>query len=310
MLSENSGNGVEYRIYVSGFGPHPIYSEVVKYFSRFGPVAVDQRKMESMSARKREHRPSIDKAIVDSELSLHHQKGKNFVVLFCNDRRTYEAILYAKGLSHQGSQIVCSPFKTGIQLIMHNQKLNQRRAILRKVPTLVSKEELVQTLNVLVGSVDSVYVYPPRRNNTYGKHYSISITFHSKKSLEALMSQSEVGIYLLGERITVERYCSKKISQGWPITYSNKGTLTALPNTQNSLKKNHSKEKKPCLQASYFPSSLSRLQSDVDGGLKPGNSKYHLSSCLALSINHSQYNVRYNLINGNLVRPQHNRIYQ
>lgn len=292
MFNENEG---PFRIYVSGFGPYTNYSVIVNYFSPFGKVEIDQTLTEFIGTKKDERRSSIEKQIKYQDKCI-TKKGKNYVILVCDNLITYDRILGAKSLYYQRSQVVCNPYKTGLQLIIHNQKLNQRRAILRKVPFQVSKEDLIQTLNVLVGNVESVYVFPSRNRESQGKHYSISVSFTKKRSLENLLLHAQQGIYILGEQISVERYCSNSGIKGTPAWNSQAPTATAIADSQNYMK--HKGESMASnLQISKTPNNQGSIQI-CNPKIKPCSRTYHLHSSKGFSNNHSTENLRYNLIPG------------
>lgn len=203
------GTGI-YRIYVSGFGHNRNPSLLLDYFSQYGPVSIDWSSIQSSGAGSQQEKKSIGKGI-DQDFPCQKKKSKNYLVLYCQDRRTYEAILRQQYHWCDGTQIVCFEFKSGIQLIMHNQKLNQRRVILRRVPTTVTSEEVIEFMHEIAGNVESIYVYPTLSKGKAHQHYSTSVTFEHKRGLKALINFDQAyGIFLGGEKIFVEKYCSKK----------------------------------------------------------------------------------------------------
>ena len=187
------------RLHVSGFPPHVSNSSILKYFSKFGRVYIEQEghlPQQYGSSRQELSQVSIEQI----------RKRKNYLVLSCMDIETRESILQYIGHRYQGCSIFCNEYKTGYDLIIHNQLINQRRCILRKVPISFSRQEVVSRVEKEAGAIESLFVYEPMKSYRTVRHYSVSITFCNSESLFYLLEAAEHGIYFNGQRINVDKY--------------------------------------------------------------------------------------------------------
>lgn len=273
------------KLHVSGFAPHVNSCSIVKYFSKFGRVYIDLGSYYSSGYGS--GRQELSKLKVEQ-----YRKRKNYLIIGCEDFATKEAILQFQGHRFQGCSIFCNEYKTGYDLILHNQRVNQRRCILRKVPISFTRDEIVETIEREAGPIESLYVYEPLKCHKMVRHYSVSITFCTNNSLDILLTAAaEKGIYFYDQRISVERYgtMGKNSSENIIPTRSTKPSLIF----SNEI--TYPKFEAPLLPANVtsigmIPHPLKIHES------KPVSRQYHLARIRSRQ-NHSGSNIRLNLCN-------------
>lgn len=191
------------KIFVAGLPSGTQQRELWQYFLGFGTIS-SIREFERSSPTNSQYR--------HAPISAPHKYGtKNqFCILHCGDTEAYNNILSFSDHAINRSQIFCSPFMEGAQLVLHNQSVNERRAVLRKVPSYISIDELRSILQKLFGPIESVYQFTPRNQNpTFGRrHFSFSVTFQQTLSLKKLLSLPEFKIG--GQQVIYEQYNLKK----------------------------------------------------------------------------------------------------
>jgi hypothetical protein len=274
------------KIYVSGFPSQTCNYEIESYFSWFGEVRVVKGGNPSYQNTR-----SIQQEQISAESFLEHTPKKNYIVLSCEDSRTKESILNHKDHEYYGCAIFCSDFKSGVELIIHNQQMNQKRCILRKVPLAFSREEVSEAICGLAGPIESLYVYEPLKKREVIRHYSVSITFRSRRSLTDLLSAAEEGIFFLGQRISVEKYYSKKKESMDGIFVTNSTWLSLPPSEENvgwtaPVYMNQKSNRYVC--------SIAQIPIMTIHDSKPSQRKYHKSNQYRVVQNHTRDNLRLN----------------
>lgn len=281
-----AGSYSNLKIYVSGFPSHVCNDEIEDYFSWFGQAKV----IKGGNPAYQRYRPNLQEQI-SQESFLERQARKNYLILSCDQVATKDRILNYPQLYYQGSAIYCSDYKTGVELIIHNQKMNQRRCILRKVPLNFTRDDVSHAISRLAGPIESLFVYEPLREREVVRHYSVSITFKHRDSLTALLHASEEGIFFDEQRISVEKYCSKKKSSSDHIYVTNSTKMSLPPSDENVVTwtSGHQHQRtKP------FVCSITKLPEITLHETKPSQRRYHNNSHYKLMQDHSSMNVRLN----------------
>jgi len=140
MYSQSS----DLRLFVAGIPSQVWASSVESYFAQFGRVRVKSLPQDKFSLE--------EVATTDCLLS------KGFCILVLDCQQTLQNILTAPAHYFQGRTLQVSEYREGIDLTRHNQKLNRRRVVVKKVPKHWTEEYLLSLLSVY-GPVQSIYRY-------------------------------------------------------------------------------------------------------------------------------------------------------
>ena len=280
-----NASAISLKLHVSGFPQHVSNRSILKYFSKFGNIYIDESSFYTQGYR------SWDQEQFKVPTS---HKRKNYLVIDCADPDTRNAILTFVHHKYKGCSIFCNEYKTGQDLIQHNLKINQRRCILRKVPISYSREEVVSSVEQLAGRIESLFVYEPMKNHQVVRHYSVSITFYNSESLGILLSHAEYGVYFNSQRITVEKYGCKGKFDGeklMPLRSTNPSLI--LSDEGRHLRSN---EYTPIRTLPKNVPNLGLIPNHSSiHEIRPSTYKYYLCAIYRLNHDHSDANIRLNI---------------
>ena len=182
------------KVFVAGVHPKSTTSSISTYFGKFGGIV---------------HIEGVDNKLKEREERQTGSKN-HFCILTCQDKQTMSSILAHQEHYLDGRKLFCSVHMTGLHLIMHNHKVNKRRAVIRKVPISVSNQELHDLMVSVAGPVETIFQFLPASQKSIHarRHLSYSVTFADKESLNKLLKVECLRIK--GQVVVVEKYNLKK----------------------------------------------------------------------------------------------------
>ena len=145
---------------------------------------------------------------------------RGFCVLKALNQITYKSILSSSEL-FLGRSLVIGPFRQGSELWSHNESINSRRVIVKKVPIRIEEESLRQVLEYQFGNISRMYRFAAesiekaakkdksRKNNTY------SVEFVNEESAAKASKHGIICISDSASPIILERF-QKKVIESVP----------------------------------------------------------------------------------------------
>ena len=150
---EQSQKYKEYRVFVAGMPSSLKLRYVKEYFSLIGPIT----KVEPVNPKQSE-----EAAIKSSDLLEQScKKGCCVITTDCED--TFNKLIGGTCFRMLGRQIICKKYLESDELAAHNQKINQQRLLLKRVPSYISEELLRQFLSAQFGPVQVLYPFKTQK---------------------------------------------------------------------------------------------------------------------------------------------------
>lgn len=224
-LGEKDRSSQKYRIYVSGILPGTGKHQIMSYFRSFGSV-------------------------VDVDFSDRHHNCfkmarpmKHYCILKCQDSQTFYQILNCTKHFIENKRVFCEEHLTGTMLIKQNNLNNKKRVFIRKIPSQVDIDQLLEFIETNFGSIESYMDFKDDKGSI-SNHFSISITFANKETRDLFFNSWErKGLKLLDEYVIVEKYSrnKQKINKIRNTSHLGEGSIPSwsLSNlaSQNTLQK-------------------------------------------------------------------------
>ncbi len=174
------------KVYVAGIPKKISREELYFYFSQFGQISDIITYFNSDTTL---HGSSGDRSV--------QQKGYCLVATGC--RSTFAKILGYQYHSLSGRSIYCTKYQEGSKLMRQNRMNNQRRVIIRQVPTYFDISCLRVLLEQTIGKVEILYQFKEPSTETEGfpsslpvKFRSYSVMFEDKSCAQLLLNLKEV----------------------------------------------------------------------------------------------------------------------
>lgn len=269
MVESEVMAGRKFKIYVGGISSQASKFKIKTYFQLFGDVL----KVQTFGKTSKK----------DSKTGA-AKKIKGFCIVIVRDEETFNNILSFKEHCLEGRKIICSQFVTGSELEINNREKNQRRVIVKGIPSDLPEHSLKAFLESIAGEIEVLFPFKsdkPKKVKVVEikKLRTYSVMFTSIASAEALINSSDLRLPT-GEPLTPLRFVlrrnkapSKSSEDENPVETTSKNfesPAAATGSFQSHLKwANY--EKSAYLGSKPSLESLTRITSL--GGLKSGNTK-------------------------------------
>jgi hypothetical protein len=198
-MSQYPGSKSRLLIFIAGASSVCTKQELMVFFQRFGPIKNIQPKLCQGAANNRSNTATTS--------------AKVYWLLQVADPGTYNTILNLDPCIFQGRKLYLAPFKSGIQLIIHNNGIAKRRILVKKVPTWFSESALIGLIEKQYGSVvtyfkfesdkpnyDTVEDFPKTR-----RVYTCSVTFKKKSDRDEIVKVGHLQL-TPDVSVTVEKF--------------------------------------------------------------------------------------------------------
>ena len=178
--------GTGRRLFVTGIPAECKVAEVAGYFEQFG-------RLDEVSTQ------------------ITANKTRAFVLKPSNTA-SYAAILYPNQPHYfAGRFLQCAPFETGDSLLKHNIRNNKKRVIVKRVPSIITSEELRRWLEGVAGPVQSMFAYSTddsskRFSNEQRKYRTYSVIFSKSDSVSRLIQLERVQFFAGVDFTTFEKF--------------------------------------------------------------------------------------------------------
>ncbi len=199
---EQSQKYKEFRVFVAGMPSSLKLRYVKEYFSLIGRIT----RVEPVNPKQRE-----EPAIKSSDL-LEQCCRKGCCVISTDCQDTFNKLVGGANFRMLGRQIICKRYLESDELAAQNQKINQQRLLLKRVPSHVSEELLLQFLSACYGPVQVLYPFKTQKlqggsllEKTVKTFQTYSVTFEDQTLSHRLAEAGQI----LGPQnctITVQQY--------------------------------------------------------------------------------------------------------
>ncbi len=276
-MSSMSTQSCKCRLFVAGIPSRVAAPAVETYFSHFGRVRVQTLPPRDSHTTTHTTAGAAETGGGGKSRPLH----KGCCILVLDSPHTLHAILAVPVHRFHGRTLQVSEYREGVDLIRHNQQLNRRRVVVKKVPKHWTEETLVSVLSVF-GPVQSVYKYKAQcpRSQTVRElrqpTQTFSVVFFQRQA--ALEATAEPTMAVGETRIVIEKF-DRKLNTAEVKGSSCEDPL--LPMTKLST----SRTLGSSLLANvyYCKHSAKQVESDtslqmidtLNGAYKPTQTKYH-----------------------------------
>ena len=196
----------ELKIFASGFSRHTTTAQVAEYFSIYGSTWVEK----------------YDSYFKRHQSETRYKGGEGYFILSNLHLSTYRRILEACPHRIQSRCLEVCPLKTGLDLILYNSQKNQRRVLIKKVPAVVSEQNLLDSIRAQFGPVEKFFGYKSEGRsrgtsnlNSSKRHVTYSVTFQDKESAAKAARQGWIVIQTECDQLTanVEKFKRTKLGQ-------------------------------------------------------------------------------------------------
>lgn len=214
-------------LFVTGIPSKTTPEVVLQHFSRFGTVELFK-----LSNVKKFNK------VLSSQPSTNTRRG--FCVLQAKDSQTYTKVLNSIHIQFQGRSLAIIRFRQGPELSNHNEYINSRRVIIKKVPAGICQDSFKEKLQSAFGTITRMYRYEAesiekaakkekrRKTNTYSVEFD-EVASAEKASSKGLFYLQEVSV-----PVVVERYQRKALNGENYITNLKSGMQTRINANINS----------------------------------------------------------------------------
>jgi len=189
-------------LFVTGIPSKTSPEQVLTHFRQFGAV-----ELHKLGTSKKNNK------VLTVDASANTRRG--FCILHAGDLQAYNAIISSSNVRFQGRTLAISKFRQGSELTQHNEYLNARRVIVKKVPAGICPDAFKLQLQAAFGVITRMYKYEAesiekaakkekkRKTNTY------SVEFEEVVNAEKAASASLFYLQGVSKPILVERYQRK-----------------------------------------------------------------------------------------------------
>jgi hypothetical protein len=187
MAVDNHGNNSKLLIFVAGAPAKATKQELIEFFSTFGSVKSIQPRL-------------CYGGVVRSKLS--GNSPKVYWLVKAADHISYTAILNAEPCIFQGRNLYLTSFRTGVQLIVHNNAIAKRRVLIKRVPNYLPEDAFISVIEIGYGPVESFFRFQSDKHHHQNaelstksrKYYTYSVTFSNKADRDEIVNAGQVQI--------------------------------------------------------------------------------------------------------------------
>jgi RNA recognition motif-containing protein len=231
---------------VGGIPSHASKEDISQYFSKYGKI-IDVKMFVKQLGQS--SRPTSTK-----------NRFKGYCIVEVKSQKALERILGEKRHSFEGRMILCSAFKTGSELALHNNERNQRRVIIKQVPANLPEAVLKQLLEKEGGQVEILFPFKTdcsieyQQNMAQRKRLTYSVMFKSKESAKKLVEIAKITTGT-GISIVVERFLNNRSEAGpIPSATSNSNSSSVSDARELSKKLTYQSDRQVSSYTSLFKS--------------------------------------------------------
>lgn len=220
-MSQQSSPASNFLIYVAGVPSAATKEELKGFFERFGCIK------------------SVDMRLCRGENSRNVSVGsppKVYWLLEAADHSTYKAILNCYPCIFSERKLFLAPFKSGVDLVMHNNSIAKKRVLVKKVPHWLPEIALIRAIEKGFGPVDTFFKFQSDSNylqktedsTKMRKTHTFSVIFQNKPDRDAIV---QAGVIEIAKDlvVTVEKFMhTSELRKN-----KQQGRLTKLQSTRN-----------------------------------------------------------------------------
>lgn len=225
LLTPFSVNESPLLIFVTGLPSKSTIQVVLEHFRKYGKVQLYRISNNSNQANR----------VLQAHASANIKRG--FCILRALNESTYQNIL-SSSEPFLGRTLAVGPFRQGSELWSHNEHINSRRVIVKKVPSMVPEEMLRAALETQFGTIHRMYRFAAEsttkaaKKEKNRKHHSYSVEFDLESSADQASAE---GIFLLAEintSVLMEKFQKKPIDQVSSFQHSSQSKNYSLHKNQ------------------------------------------------------------------------------
>lgn len=213
------------QLFVSGMAQDSTEAEIKEFFnSRFGSID-DVKILKTAKSRSR------------------------FFLVTVADEETYQSILDAQSMVFRDRRLHCKPFVEQRSLLRSQIEAdNNRRVILKGVPSVIPESRIKESLEEMVGDIEMIFPYKSDVSYIAQFHKSrkfrtYSVLFRNKASAETLVSLGNITLDKhLSHHIEIEKYDYRRGS-GANIRERGSSSLMQYQNRPSTWRKVRSTER-------------------------------------------------------------------
>jgi hypothetical protein len=214
-------------IFIAGAPAKSTKHELLEFFRRIGSINSIQPRLCRGDLRRE---------------TLPYPPTKVYWLLEASDLASYYAILGSEPCMFQDRKLYLAPFKSGTQLIVHNNGIAKRRVLVKKVPSWLPETSLMAMIEKGFGPIATYFKFQsdvsnletlqdtqkPRRFFTY------SVTFQNKSDRDDIVSSGFVQI-TQDVAVAVEKFVHLSVSKKKKLSEQNAEVPTNLNPSLKSL---------------------------------------------------------------------------
>lgn|SRR3990167_282733 len=184
-MSQQPSKASKLMIYIAGVPSVSTKAELIEYFQEFGKI----KSIESRFCRGENTRnPAIG------------SPSKVYWLLEAQDQETYASILNFSPCIFQDRKLYLAPFKSGIDLVMHNNSIAKKRVLVKKVPRWLPEHSLIKAIEKGFGPVDTFFKFESDTSHPqkFGeapktrKAHTYSVTFKNKSDRDEVVRVGQI----------------------------------------------------------------------------------------------------------------------
>lgn len=211
-------------IFVTGLPSKSTVQVVLDHFKKYGKVQLYRINNSSQGNR-----------VLQAHASANIKRG--FCILKAFNEPTYKKILSSSEL-FLGRTLAIGPFRQGSELWSHNEHINLRRIIVKKVPSKVTQDALKLAVETQFGTINRMYRFAAEstqkaaKKEKSRKHNTYSIEFDHEASAQKAANNGSLLLPDCENPVVIERFQKKSADQGQNLNQSS--TQSKDKNTQNN----------------------------------------------------------------------------
>lgn len=217
-------------IFVTGIPSKTTPEVVLNHFRQFGTVELYKLGTSKKAFRVLSNNPSTN-------------TRRGFCLLQARDVITFNNIISSSSVKFQGRSLAVSKFRQGSELYLHNEYINSRRIVVKKVPADTCPDAFRSQLETAFGVITRMYKYEAesaqkaakkektRVNNTY------SVEFEEVATAEIATIDPYFYLQGVSSPVIVERYQKKSQSAQSSLDPKNNKVQTKIPYNELANKK-------------------------------------------------------------------------
>ena len=186
-MSQQSSPASNFLIYVAGVPSAATKEELKGFFERFGLIK------------------SVEMRLCRGENNRNGSVGsppKVYWLLEAADHSTYKAVLNCYPCIFCDRKLFLAPFKSGVDLVMHNNSIAKKRVLVKKVPHWLPEIALIRAIEKGFGPVDTHFKFQSDSNHLQKledstkmrKTHTFSVIFQHKPDRDAIVRAGQLQI--------------------------------------------------------------------------------------------------------------------